>query len=78
MGHLLVARGWARTFEQVSAIRLNHQPKLMRRPDGRWEVQCRAACEERVDEALPLGIGVPITDRFEAESALRNHAGLAA
>ena len=35
-------------------------------------------CEERVDEALPLGIGVPITDRFEAESALRNHAGLAA
>jgi hypothetical protein len=49
----------------------------MERPDGRWEVRCRD-CEQRVDQSLPLGIGVPIADRFEAESILRNHARRAA
>jgi len=49
----------------------------MRRPDGRYEVRCRD-CERRVDRPLPIGIGVPIANRFEAESILKNHKGRAA
>ena len=52
--------------------RRTHKPELKLRTDGRWEVRC-AECECRVDQSLPVGIGVPITNKFEAQSILRNH-----
>ena len=56
-------------------MRQKHEPRLLQYADGRWSVRCRE-CEECADQSLPLGIGVPITNRYEAESILRNHSGL--
>ena len=49
-----------------------HDPRLVQRPDGRWEVRC-PQCEKSRDEAIPLGIAVPIANRVEAEAIMRNH-----
>jgi hypothetical protein len=53
-----------------------HHPTLVRRADDRWEVRC-PQCERR-SESPPLGIGVAVANKLEAESILRNHAGRAA
>lgn len=51
-----------------------HDPRLLERPDGRFEVRC-LQCDRNGDPAsLPIGIGMPIANRVEAESILRNHA----
>ena len=52
-----------------------HHPKLVQRPDERWEVRC-PQCEGNRDEAIPLGISMPIASRVEAEGIARNHAGV--
>ena len=70
-------RGPDNTELRSRAVDANHRPQLMQRPDGRYEVRC-GECERRIDRPLPVGIGVPITNRFEAESILRNHGGRAA
>jgi hypothetical protein len=56
-----------------------HSPRLVIRSDGRYEIRC-PQCEYlgRTGQPWPLGIGMPITDRAEAESIARNHAGRAA
>jgi len=54
-----------------------HRPQLVQRDDGRYEVRC-ADCGVQRDEATPIGIGFPVTSRYEAVEMLRNHAGRAA
>jgi hypothetical protein len=41
--------------------------------DGQWEVVC-PDCLRNKDETMPLGIGVPIANRREAEQIAHNHA----
>ena len=50
-----------------------HSPELVNRPDGRYEIRC-PECERMVGEARPVGIGLPITGRLEAEAIVRNHS----
>jgi hypothetical protein len=50
-----------------------HRTMLLHRPDGRWEVICLQCLQSR-DHAAPIGIGVPIVNRVEAEGIARNHA----
>jgi hypothetical protein len=54
-----------------------HQPQLVGLRDGRYAVRCEG-CEQREGMSVPIGIGVPITSLFEAESIYRNHGGRAA
>jgi len=58
----------------MSQVRpLGHQPELLRRADGRWEVRC-PQCQQA--EMAPVGISLPIVNRAEAESILQNHTEL--
>jgi hypothetical protein len=57
--------------------RVQHRPKLVHRPDGRWEIRCYQ-CERMVGDERPVGIGLPVANRAEAESIAQNHAGRAA
>jgi len=54
--------------------KLVHRPELVTRGDGRFEVQCRD-CRARSDEAVPIGIGLPMSSRVLALEMLRNHVG---
>jgi len=54
-----------------------HRPKVIQRRDGRFEIRC-PQCERIRSEPRPIGIGLPVTNRAEAESIARNHAGRAA
>lgn len=54
-----------------------HQPRLLRLGDGRYAVRCEQ-CEARQGASVPIGIGIPISSGFEAESIYRNHGGRAA
>jgi hypothetical protein len=49
-----------------------HSPRLVNRPDGRFEIRC-PQCERMDDQAPPIGIGLPIANRTQAESIARNH-----
>jgi len=53
-----------------------HAPRLVSRPDGRWEIRCPQC--ERMEDQSPIGIGMPIANRIEAESIVRNHTRRAA
>ena len=44
-----------------------HNPRLTLLPDGRYEVRCPECWASR-DSPPPIGIGVPITSRLEAEA----------
>jgi hypothetical protein len=46
---------------------VEHIPELVDRPDGRHEIIC-PQWEHVVGEVRPIGIGLPITSRFKAES----------
>ena len=61
----------------ASKAKVQHSPQLVHRPDGRFEIRC-PECERKVGETRPIGIGLPITNRIEAESIMQNHAGRAA
>jgi hypothetical protein len=63
--------------ETPPGLRNKHSPRLFKRPDGRFEIRCHQ-CERMEDQAPPIGIGMPITNRTEAESIARNHGGRAA
>lgn len=54
-----------------------HQPQLVRLRDGRYAVRCEG-CERGKYTSVPIWIGVPITNQFEAEAILHNHGGRAA
>ena len=57
----------------VSVLRiLKHHPTLVQLADGRFEVRCRQ-CRVGAEPA-PIGIGIPVSGRFEAEAILINHA----
>jgi hypothetical protein len=56
---------------------LVHSPHLVARSDGRYEVHCQN-CRSRAEEAIPIGIGLPVASRIEALEMLRNHLGPAA
>jgi hypothetical protein len=49
-------------------------PLLVGLDDGRWEVQC-PQCARSPANARPVGIGLAIVNRDEAEWIVRNHAG---
>jgi hypothetical protein len=58
---------WNQAWPQV-----RHRPQLIFRADGRYEVRCpRCATVPHQDPAI--GIGVPITNRDEAEGMVTNH-----
>ena len=60
-----------------SRPKLVHRPELVTRSDGRYEVE-RKDCRARSDEAVPIGIGLPVSSRVLALEMLRNHVGPAA
>lgn len=57
--------------------KLVHRPELVTRSDGRYEVECKD-CRVRSDEAVPIGIGLPVSSRVLALEMLLNHVGPAA
>lgn len=71
-GSLLALRQMAVT---ATRRKVKHDPRLLPRSDGRFEVRC-LQCQRNGDlTALPVGIGIPITNRDEAEAIVRNHSG---
>jgi hypothetical protein len=55
----------------VSELSNFHEPTLVKLNDGRWRVSCHQCRAARA--VLPIGIELPITNRFEAEAILQNH-----
>lgn len=58
-------------------VQTDHRPSFIKHTDGRYEVRC-PQCERNSAQTLsplPIGIGVRITNRFEAEAIFRNHGG---
>jgi hypothetical protein len=51
-----------------------HQPKVSRRPDGTWVVEC-AQCRADCSSEVPIGIGMPLLERETAELLRENHSG---
>jgi hypothetical protein len=49
-----------------------HHPKVLRRLDGRWEIQC-PECQWS-SESTPFGIGMSLEDEVEARCIWENHA----
>lgn len=49
-----------------------HNPKLVRRHDGRYQVIC-PQCQRSGNVDPQVGIGIPITSAFEAENIRDNH-----
>ena len=59
-------------FESSSVNRREgHRPRVVQLKDGRFEVRCLACGRRRGD--APVGIGLPVHNRFEAEAIARNH-----
>jgi hypothetical protein len=55
---------------------ITHTPRLVARPDGRYEIRCGECIElGKLGQSWPLGIGMPLTNRREAEFIVRNHTG---
>jgi hypothetical protein len=69
--------GAALGLRSVAVSRRGHHPRLVHRPDGRFEVQC-PQCQQVGEESRPIGIDMPITNRAEAEDIARNHVRRAA
>jgi hypothetical protein len=74
---LVACRSLGLPCHAVSENQAGHQPQLVKLADERYAVRCQQ-CELRSDEDVPIGIGVPISSRAEAEAILRNHADWAA
>jgi hypothetical protein len=51
-----------------------HQPKIARRPDGSWVVECAECRADRTSD-VPIGIGMPLERRETAELLRENHSG---
>jgi hypothetical protein len=56
-----------------AAVNPCHEPIVHRRSDGLWEVVC-LGCWLDSSVELPVGIGLPIKSRSDAERILQNHA----
>ena len=76
-GPLSFAEQRASQHPQLLGGSVDSSPKLVQRPDGRYEIRC-PQCERMGSGSRPIGIGLPVTSRAEAESIARNHAGRAA
>ncbi len=61
----------------ATLLQAGHQPRLVRHADGRYTVRCEQ-CERLDGVSMLIGIGVPISSQFEAESIFKNHGGRAA
>ena len=61
----------------VGRPKLVHRPELVTRSDGRYEVECKDG-RARSDEAVPIGIALPVSSTVVALEMLRNHVGPAA
>jgi hypothetical protein len=55
------------------APRPRHKPVVHRRTDGFWEVTCVGCWLDTAFE-MPIGIGLPVRSRSDAERILQNHA----
>jgi hypothetical protein len=51
-----------------------HHPKVARRPDGTWVVECAQCVADRTSD-IPIGIGMPLLTKETAELLRENHAG---
>jgi hypothetical protein len=49
-----------------------HQPCIIERPDQTWVIECRQCREDKVS-SVPIGIGMPLSDRATAERLAENH-----
>jgi hypothetical protein len=56
------------------AVRAPHNPKVRRRGDGNWVVECEECKADRLS-SLPIEIGIPLSDRVTAERIAENHRG---
>lgn len=54
-------------------LKPQHEPVVHRRPDGFWEVTC-VGCSLDTAFDVPIGIGLPLKSRSDAERILQNHA----
>ncbi len=51
-----------------------HHPKVVRRADGAWVVEC-PECRNDTTSSIPLGIGMPLAAKETAQLLRHNHAG---
>lgn len=51
---------------------LIHEPKIIHNSDGTWAVDCRQCHNDSTTE-VPIGIGLPLSDRSTAERLVENH-----
>jgi hypothetical protein len=49
-----------------------HQPSIIERPDQTWVIECQQCREDKVS-SVPIGIGMPLSDRTTAERLAENH-----
>ena len=49
-----------------------HHPQISKRADRWWVLNC-PECQGAVDAAVPIGIGLPLESRYEAEMLRENH-----
>ena len=52
-----------------------HHPKIARRADGAWVVEC-PECRSDTTSSIPLGIGMALTSKETAQLLRDNHAGI--
>jgi hypothetical protein len=54
-----------------------HHPKVVKRTDGRWMVDCPECMRPGSEESRPIGIGMPLETEATARLLQENHAGSA-
>ena len=55
-------------------MRNRHNPIVVQRADGRWELHC-PDCVEAVGTTVPIGIDLPLESEEVAELLRENHIG---
>ena len=51
-----------------------HNPRVLQRSDRWWVVECPQCRNDQISE-VPIGIGMPLSDRVTAERLAENHRG---
>jgi hypothetical protein len=52
-----------------------HHPKVSRRNDGRWVLNCPECQLDSCSTDVPIGIGLPVETEFMAMRLQENHVG---
>ena len=55
-------------------MRNRHNPVVVRRNDGRWELHC-PDCTAALGATVPIGIDLPLESKDVAELLRENHIG---